>query len=956
MVSIARCERGMHMLRVVTCALAGSTALLLSAPALGEESRAAQPADEEKADSVPPAAQPGGKIEEIEVLGEKKKELQKLPLSLVKFGTEQLRQQQVRRIDDIGKSVANLKFDTVTGNNNAPRIFVRGVGQDSGATNFEPGVLLYVDDVYLPFSTGALFSTVDLQEVEVRRGPQGTSGGKNSVGGSIRAYTRKPISEMGAYVEASVGNLDLFRTESTFNVPLGFGPLKEKAFTRLSFASETDDGYVRNQIDGEHAGDTKLLAGRAALRLLPTEDLELNLSWERAKEDEALPIGKCEDVRPFVGNRLILDTVFDFANRCERSRSGSGLDEVQSDDVPNVDIDSQGLTSNIDWNVGGWKVRSITGWRELNFRLSPGDLDNTDAVIVDIDTIRNERRAMSQELRFERELLDSRLKLSGGIYGFKEQGSVEGGFSQFASVVENPDQPLALPADDPIDFGDFLPDDVGLPMEELLGTAGDLLPPDIVAQLIQLGFPADSSILTLRDSVRIFGNIQGFSEFAGIPTVGGRPTVRALDTLFGGDFTAIFSNPGFNQSFQNEFETISYAGFSQASFDVTPKLTLQAGLRYTKDIKNRRLRNMPKFIPPLVAEQLPGLTVADLTNSDRRTQRFDRWTPSASVSYDLMDDVTLYTSWSRGFRSGGFNESNTDLVEEFDKETLDTYEVGIKSLWFNDRLLLNLTGYYSNFDNMQVDVDATDVNGAQQLRRLNAAEATIQGFDFEFELRPSGMFRNLELAGGIGYIDARYDKFRTNVEADFASDFCPQGPGIANCPLDLIALTDGRLVVEDPSGRRIGLGENDETLAVGPFAQALNVLNAGAPVMEGVDRSNLRLQNTPQLSYNLRMIYTLDLADWGEVETTVLWYHQNKTFQNFFNTVKQGTYGELSAGIDWRLPDGKTRIGFFMENILDRRYVTGTNDNARFDGSNEVFYSRPRTFGFTVSRLFGGGR
>ena len=56
------------------------------------------------------------------------------------------------------------------------------------------------------------------------------------------------------------------------------------------------------------------------------------------------------------------------------------------------------------------------------------------------------------------------------------------------------------------------------------------------------------------------------------------------------------------------------------------------------------------------------------------------------------------------------------------------------------------------------------------------------------------------------------------------------------------------------------------------------------------------------------------------------------------------------------LPDGKTRIGVFMENILDRRYVTGTNDNARFDGSNEVFYSRPRTFGFTVSRLFGGGR
>ena len=231
-------------------------------------------------------------IEEITVTARKREEnLQSTPVSVSAFSAEDLKDNDVRRLNEITRTVPNLQFDNAIGTANSARIYLRGVGTGDPISSRDPGVGLYLDGAYLPRQQSSLLTLSDLERVEVLRGPQGTLFGKNTIGGAINIVSKKPDigGDFGADTEFRAGNFGRFDSRVSFDIPL----VDEKAAARLSLATATRDTVVRNKGTGPDLQDDKLLAGRFQFRWEPTDDLSFNLSYDQSKENRKPQGGKC---------------------------------------------------------------------------------------------------------------------------------------------------------------------------------------------------------------------------------------------------------------------------------------------------------------------------------------------------------------------------------------------------------------------------------------------------------------------------------------------------------------------------------------------------------------------------------------------------------------------------------------------------------------------------------------
>ena len=228
--------------------------------------------------------------------------LQDTPIAITAVTAATLEARGQTSIADIGSFAPNVNLSQATSlNGNGVQAFIRGVGQSSSNFAFEPGVGIYVDDVYYGTTFGANLDLTDLDRVEVLRGPQGTLAGKNSVGGAVRLFSRKPDGEDGGFIEGSYGRFDRLdlRGSANFQIAPDF-------FARISGVSKRTDGYFRNLdfgcanpsgglaaspntardcVIGTEGGiDTKAL--RLALRYAPAGSaLEINLSADISADD-----------------------------------------------------------------------------------------------------------------------------------------------------------------------------------------------------------------------------------------------------------------------------------------------------------------------------------------------------------------------------------------------------------------------------------------------------------------------------------------------------------------------------------------------------------------------------------------------------------------------------------------------------------------------------------------------
>ncbi len=197
--------------------------------------------------------------------------LQETPVATTVLGGELLEQRGVDSLDDIGLYVPNLT--AFSGAQRQGSFYSRGVGQRDAFVTLDPGVGIYVDDVYIARGQGALLPTLDLERIEVLRGPQGTLYGKNTIGGAIKLVSKKPGPD--PYVEGSLGGgeFESINGSATLNAPL----IDDLLYSRFSFAGKNSEGYTENLFDGSRYDNENLEAFRGQFRLLPHEYVTLDL-------------------------------------------------------------------------------------------------------------------------------------------------------------------------------------------------------------------------------------------------------------------------------------------------------------------------------------------------------------------------------------------------------------------------------------------------------------------------------------------------------------------------------------------------------------------------------------------------------------------------------------------------------------------------------------------------------
>ncbi|PZQ24280.1 MAG: TonB-dependent receptor [Sphingopyxis macrogoltabida] len=251
---------------------------------------------------------------------------------------------------------------------------------------------------------------------------------------------------------------------------------------------------------------------------------------------------------------------------------------------------------------------------------------------------------------------------------------------------------------------------------------------------------------------------------------------------------ALLSLPGFAQQTIGDVRTDTWSVFGDFTFDITDRLHLSAGGRYTVDNRNSFVFKQNRLLG--ADPEFGGIGIplgAPITNFDGKA-RFKKFTPRASLSYDVSDDLMVYASYSQGFKGGGFDprgSANAPAIDVnrdglfsygeiydfflFEPEEVDSYEVGIKGAAAGGDVTFALTGFYADYKNVQipgsVGIDANNDGIFEGFSGVttNAAAATFKGVELETTARFArdfaGAGSRMSFAGTLGYIDAQYDSF-----------------------------------------------------------------------------------------------------------------------------------------------------------------------------------------------------
>ena len=237
--------------------------------------------------------------------------------------------------------------------------------------------------------------------------------------------------------------------------------------------------------------------------------------------------------------------------------------------------------------------------------------------------------------------------------------------------------------------------------------------------------------------------------------------LRDLRPLFPDGFSLENSVAAFSYPYTQK--TKSYAAFGQADYQVTDRLTATVGLRYSADDKSFDYRS-----------QAEGGLIVLLTSKQDKT--FSAWSGRLGLRYELTDDASVYATYNRGFKSGGFFGGLATTPEElipYDNEKLDAFEVGLKSELLERRLRLNLSAFYYDYQDQQVFAQALR-NGLTVLVLDNAANSEVYGAEVEATAR---ITRNLSIDVGLSLLDASYGEYVSEGD-DFSGNRLPQSPKV----------------------------------------------------------------------------------------------------------------------------------------------------------------------------------
>ena len=381
---------------------------------------------------------PSALLEEIVVTARKRAEnLQEIPISITAFTSQSLEALQVDNISQISSATPGLTFDSsspISGSRVSSSIFIRGIGQTDFTLVSDPGVGLYLDGVYIARSVGGVLDVVDVERVEVLRGPQGTLFGKNTIGGAINITSKSAGDEFAGELEIKIGVDDRFDFAGTVDVPFA-----DNFRGKFSYANLNQDGNVKNLNGGADLNDTdaQVFHGRFDFEPSGALSMILTLDWtDRNEQAQAQRLLSFEPTAGLVGVALTDAVVavvpaFDIAQYTCLGTSvaaqSMGAGDCKQPFVTNSgsntpsEVEIRGASFTLEYDFGPVLFKSLTGYREFD-ALFARDTDNSPYIVVEtIDTM--DHKQFSQEFQLSGTAIDDRLNWLVGYYYFDEEGN-----------------------------------------------------------------------------------------------------------------------------------------------------------------------------------------------------------------------------------------------------------------------------------------------------------------------------------------------------------------------------------------------------------------------------------------------------------------------------------------------------------------------------------------------------
>ena len=416
------------ILSITMLASVAPAALLLSSPVAAQEAAAIE--------------EPSTGLADIVVTARRRQEsVQSTPLSVSAFDARALNERNVQVASDVTNFVPNVQFDSVaseSGGGAATQVSIRGIGQTDYVITVEPAVGIYLDGVYVGKSVGSLLDTVDIDRIEVLRGPQGTLFGKNTIGGAIQLISKRPTSDFDFSINGTTGSYNRADIKGAIS-----GPLSDVIRARLSGGYQTRHGFVDRTTPtgvktGEHQGNMNRLSGRLVVEADLSANLMATLALDATRIREqtpgtvllfadendsfpsayhaGIPGGLC---LPTAGAARFSNPIC-YNGQYQRS-VGSHVTTNSGANKSNADIKGAAVT--LDWKLDGATLRSITAYREVDVSVAQ-DLQGSPYYYNEIEQEISNKQ-YSQEFQLTGDLFNSRLHYVGGLFYMHESGRQE---------------------------------------------------------------------------------------------------------------------------------------------------------------------------------------------------------------------------------------------------------------------------------------------------------------------------------------------------------------------------------------------------------------------------------------------------------------------------------------------------------------------------------------------------
>ena len=366
-------------------------------------------------------------LEEVVVTARKREEsLQDTPISITAFSGSALEEANMVDLRDIGKYTPGMSFTSYgMGSNEAGAIFLRGIGQSDHMVTTDPGVGLYIDGVYVGRNQGAALDLLDLERVEVLRGPQGTLFGKNTIGGAVNVISRKPTGTGGGHASLTAGQEGRLNGSASGEVPLG-----DQAAVSFSVLSKQRDGVGEQIFTGAETGDEDSMSARAQVYWHgPAAEFSLSVDASRARQ-AAMPHSFYEQAG-WLGVAPCYQSAGDGYAPCPAGMEGDPFDSYSLDDLDTAQ-DLFGVSATLEWDVGeGLVFKSITAYRDMEY-LGSLEFDGAPQRIVYYRETGSSSQ-LSQELQLSGSR-DDGLDWIAGFYHFTEDGDNDQDNDQFGAL------------------------------------------------------------------------------------------------------------------------------------------------------------------------------------------------------------------------------------------------------------------------------------------------------------------------------------------------------------------------------------------------------------------------------------------------------------------------------------------------------------------------------------------